>query len=58
MCVCVCACVCVCVCVCVFKQDLALHNLKCLTCHKIQSNQTFAQSAGAVEYTDYIFAGV
>ena len=37
-----------------YKKDMALNNLQELICHKTQSN--FAQSAGAVEYTDFFAA--
>ena len=32
-------------------MDVALNNLQKLICHKTKTNK-FAQSAGAVEYTD------
>ena len=38
-----------------YLEDLASNNLQWLICHKTQPKQlknSFAQSAGAVEYTD------
>ena len=34
------------------KMDLVLKNLQCMTYHKTKPNQTLAQSAEAVKYTD------